>query len=623
MDVLQSLPNLKISSSSSSTATTANGGMASAADQPTVSNSLAAGSSIAGGSSSSGNAVHSMPIQHSLSIQTPRTHGYPMNSSGGPISGRSSGSSRRAGASQYHLNHYSPQNLQPQQPHQTHQNHSHHSVQQLYSAYGSNRIQNAQAQHQLHPQKQQHVPQGVLPRIPQAYHARRDPKRSPLMKLSVNLVETYININKHFYSQEKKKRTGQQQQQQSTVNAATTTSATASTCTDKKIKQPSNNNNGYDDENDDYIFKEGEVWEDRFYIRKQLGRGSFGQVFEAYDHTCNQNVAIKVIKNRKTFYNQALTEIRILDYLNKKDPDDSKFIVRMKEHFIHQNHLCIVYEILSMSLYEVLRRSNFAGLPLNLVRKFATQILTTLSFLGRKDVQVIHCDLKPENILLRDPKKAALKVIDFGSSCFHSEKAYSYIQSRFYRSPEIIMGHSYSVAIDMWSLGCILVELLCGEPLFCGQTEHDQMCRICDLLGLPPPALIETGNATKVSKLFAKVGDDDYRLIETKNFKPTNKTVAKLLRCHTEKLFKAYMNSAAGASSRPDETINGIPAKSVSLGPGNGTWTDHQRFAELIERMLAYDPLERITPEEALQHPFFKVSVERAVNTNHTMMPSN
>jgi dual specificity tyrosine-phosphorylation-regulated kinase 1 len=70
--------------------------------------------------------------------------------------------------------------------------------------------------------------------------------------------------------------------------------------------------------------------------------------------------------------------------------------VRMKEHFTHKNHLCIVYEILSLNLYEVLRRSNYSGLPLSLVRKFAAQILTTLRFLARPDIQIIHCDLKPE-----------------------------------------------------------------------------------------------------------------------------------------------------------------------------------------------------------------------------------
>ena len=82
-----------------------------------------------------------------------------------------------------------------------------------------------------------------------------------------------------------------------------------------------------------------------------------------------------------------------------------------------------------------------------------------------QDVAVIHCDLKPENILLRHPKRSAIKVIDFGSSCRSDRRMYSYIQSRFYRSPEVMLGLPYTVAIDVWSLGCILIEMP-WEPLF-------------------------------------------------------------------------------------------------------------------------------------------------------------
>ena len=82
---------------------------------------------------------------------------------------------------------------------------------------------------------------------------------------------------------------------------------------------------GYDDENDDYIIKENETWE-RFLIIKLIGKGSFGQVVEAIDTTTQEKVAIKIIKNRTSFTNQALTEIRILSKLNKKDPKDEKNI---------------------------------------------------------------------------------------------------------------------------------------------------------------------------------------------------------------------------------------------------------------------------------------------------------
>ncbi len=83
----------------------------------------------------------------------------------------------------------------------------------------------------------------------------------------------------------------------------------------------------------------------------------------------------------------------------------------------------------------------------------------------------MHCDLKPENILLKNIKKSGLKIIDFGSSCFEFERMYTYIQSRFYRSPEVILGLAYGMPIDMWSFGCILAELYVGFPLFPGENE--------------------------------------------------------------------------------------------------------------------------------------------------------
>ena len=91
--------------------------------------------------------------------------------------------------------------------------------------------------------------------------------------------------------------------------------------------------------------------------------------------------------------------------------------VQLKRTFMFRNHLCLVFELLSYNLYELLRNTNFRGVSLNLTRKFAQQLCTALLFLSTPEINIIHCDLKPENILLCNPKRSAIRIVDFGSSC--------------------------------------------------------------------------------------------------------------------------------------------------------------------------------------------------------------
>lgn len=156
---------------------------------------------------------------------------------------------------------------------------------------------------------------------------------------------------------------------------------------------------------------------------------------------------------------------------------------------VFRKHLVISFELFSINLYEFIKSNNFQGVSLSLIRRFAIQILQALKYL--KDEHIIHCDLKPENILLKSPDKSGIKVIDFGSSCFKDERIYTYIQSRFYRAPEIVLGIPYTTAIDMWSFGCILIELFTGFPIFPGESEMEQLSMIMEVRGIPPDSVLE------------------------------------------------------------------------------------------------------------------------------------
>lgn len=412
--------------------------------------------------------------------------------------------------------------------------------------------------------------------IPGIHRHFRDPATGPLRKLSVDLIKTYKHINEVYYA--KKKRRAQQSHSEDNSHKK-----------ERKLY-----NDGYDDENHDYIIRAGERFLDRYEIDSLIGKGSFGQVVKAYDLDDKCLVAIKIIKNKKPFLNQAQIEVTLLEMMNKADVDNKYYIVRLKRHFIWRSHLCLVFELLSYNLYDLLRNTNFRGVSLNLTRKFAQQLCTALLFLSTPELNIIHCDLKPENILLCNPKRSAIKIVDFGSSCQLGQRIYQYIQSRFYRSPEVLVGIPYNLAIDMWSLGCILVEMHTGEPLFSGANEVDQMNKIVEVLGMPPKHILD--QAHKWKRYFDKLPDGSYVLKKPKDGK-------KYRSPGTRRLHDILGIESGGPSGRRI----GEPGHSVS---------DYLKFKDLILRMLDYDPKTRITPYYALQHNFFKRTMDESTSTS-------
>ncbi|CAF0777926.1 unnamed protein product [Rotaria sordida] len=338
------------------------------------------------------------------------------------------------------------------------------------------------------------------------------------------------------------------------------------------------NNGNYDDENGSYIAIQHDHIAYRYEVLKILGKGSFGLVVKCYDHKNGQQVALKIIRNEKRFHRQAQEEIRILEHLRKQDRDNTFNIIHLLEWFQFRNHICITFELLSMNLYELIKKNRFQGFSLQLVRKFAHSILQCLDALYRN--KIIHCDLKPENILLKQQGRSGIKVIDFGSSCFEHQRVYTYIQSRFYRAPEVILGAKYGLPIDMWSLGCILSELLTGMPLFPGEDEADQLSCIIEVIGMPSQKVLD---ASKRAKNFvSSKGHPRYCTVTTL---PDGTNVLQGGR------------SKRGKHRGP---------------PGSRDWSqalkncDDPLFIDFLKRCLEWDPQIRLTPAQALRHSWLR-----------------
>jgi dual specificity tyrosine-phosphorylation-regulated kinase 2/3/4 len=252
----------------------------------------------------------------------------------------------------------------------------------------------------------------------------------------------------------------------------------------------------FDDEEGNYNLILGEHLAYRFEILEILGRGSFSQVCKCLDHRKGEIVAVKIIKNKKEFFSQSLVEVRLLENINQKDYEDTSNISHLKETFQFRNHNCLVFDLYSINLYQLLKLNQFKSLSQPLLKKIATQILTALKFL--KTCHIIHGDIKPENILLKSSESSAVKVIDLGSGCYEHERVYSYLQARFYRAPEVILGLPYSTAIDMWSFGCVIAELHSAKPLFPSNNEVELMSSIQEFLDIPPNEMIQKALKKKV-----------------------------------------------------------------------------------------------------------------------------
>ncbi|KAI9007267.1 kinase-like domain-containing protein [Gaertneriomyces semiglobifer] len=336
----------------------------------------------------------------------------------------------------------------------------------------------------------------------------------------------------------------------------------------------------WDDHEGYYRVILGEVLDERYHVYSILGKGVFSSVVKAQDtQNGDADVAIKMIRNNDTMYRAGMKELSILKKLQAADPEGKKHVIRLLRHFEHKNHLCLVFESLSMNLREVLKKfGKDVGLHIRAVRIYAQQLFLALSLL--KKCNILHADIKPDNILVTESKNT-LKLCDLGSASDASENDITpYLVSRFYRAPEIILGLPYDSALDVWSVACTLYELYTGKILFPGRSNNQMLKLMMDLKGKFPNKVVRRGQF--VDQHF----DTDLNFLQLEVDKVSGKEVTRKI-----------------TITKPAKDLKARLMSDTSRMPDDDRLLLTQ-FMDLLDKALHLNPEKRLSVRDALMHPF-------------------
>jgi glycogen synthase kinase 3 beta len=284
---------------------------------------------------------------------------------------------------------------------------------------------------------------------------------------------------------------------------------------------------------------------------KVIGNGSFGVVYQARLISTSELVAIKKVLQDRRYKNRELQIMRRLDHQNVVQLLYFFFISSSDRFGREEVYLHLVLEFIPETVNKVARHyaKSKQTIPMFYIKLFMYQLFRSLAYIH--SMGICHRDIKPQNLLL-DPESAILKLCDFGSAkqLVKGELNVSYICSRYYRAPELIFGATdYTCNIDIWSAGCVLAELLLGQPIFPGDSGVDQLVEIIKVLGTPTREQIRQMNPNYQEFKFPQIRAHPWNKV----FRPRT----------------------------PNDAIL------------------------LASKLLEYTPSSRITPLEACAHPFF------------------
>lgn len=338
-----------------------------------------------------------------------------------------------------------------------------------------------------------------------------------------------------------------------------------------------------------------------YKILAPLGEGTFGRVLECWDRKSRRYCAVKIIRNVQKYRDAAMIEIDVLKTVQKSDPEGRYNCIMLENWFDYRGHICMVFEKCGLSLFEFLRKNHYKPFSAHLVQTFGRQLLHAVAFLHT--LKLVHTDLKPENILLlssayqrvpvssgskftkRVPMDSTIRLIDFGSATFENQYHSTVVSTRHYRAPEVILGMGWSYPCDVWSVGCILIELLTGDALFQTHENLEHLAMMQVVLG------------------------------------PIQRDVIKRADRHAQKYFRngGELNwpegSQSAESTRAVEKMKSL--QEIVCSRLDGTPAAH--FTDLLLKLLAFAPEDRITPDKALEHSAFRIELP----SEELIMPAN
>ncbi|KAF4511465.1 hypothetical protein G6O67_003261 [Ophiocordyceps sinensis] len=359
-----------------------------------------------------------------------------------------------------------------------------------------------------------------------------------------------------------------------------------------------------DDKDGHYIVVPDAELTEKYQITRLLGQGTFGKVVQARDRRRNKLVAIKIIRSVQKYRDASRIELRVLATLKANDEENRNRCIHLRDCFDYRGHICIVMDLLGQSVFDFLKGNSFVPFPNSQIQSFARQLFTSVAFLH--DLNLIHTDLKPENILLWDnsyqtftynrkiPSSSStisrqatqrrvlldteIRLIDFGSATFQDEYHSSVVSTRHYRAPEIILGLGWSYPCDIWSIGCILVEFFTGDALFQTHDNLEHLAMMEAVVGRRiDPYLVQA-----INKMSTRSGGN-----------PASKYFKRLKLCYPTPETTRGSRRFVKAMKHLQDVI-----------PSNTTF--FKNFLDLLSKIFVYDPAQRITAKEALNHPWFK-----------------